>query len=125
VHAPIADCERDAAFGDQHARAARPFRFMPMNVPRGRLVDGQRHRVVPQRARTQQLPAPVAHLPVQPRKRIGEARVGWRPRHHKMPFRNHVDAGQQLLEVNVEVVGKGSRDMTLEQQDQSAAGDGE
>ena len=110
---------------DQHARPARPRHLVLVNLARRGLIDRQRHRRVPQRARTQQIAAIIAHLPVQSRKRIGEARIGRRPRNHKMPLRIDVDAGKQLLEMDVEILGERAGDVTLEQQDQAGAGDDE
>ena len=42
-----------------------------------------------------------------------------------MPLRIDIDAGKQLLKMDVEALGERARDVTLEQQDQAGAGDHE
>ena len=64
----------------------------------------------------------VRHLPVKSRQRIGEARIGGRPGHGEVPRRVNSDAGDQLFKLNVEIVGHGAGEVTLEQQDQPGAG---
>ena len=52
-------------------------------------------------------------LEPQSRERIGEARIGRRPRDHKMPLRVDIDTGKQLLKVGVEALGERAGDVTL------------
>ena len=87
-----------------------------------RFVDRRRQFGVPQRARAQQLVTIIRHLPVKSRQCIGEARIGRRPRHDQVAILIDVDAGDQLLEMHVEIVGHGAGDVALEQQDQPGAG---
>ena len=87
------------------------------------LRQGQSH--VPERTRTQQLIAIVADLPIESGQRIGEPRIGRRPRHHDPAGGIDVDPGQKLLEMDVEVLGNRARDMALEQQRQGDAGQGQ
>ena len=121
-HAPIADREKDAPLGDQHMGIGGTHDLVMMKLARRQLVGRQPQCRIPQRARAQQLAAIVRHLPVKSRQRIGKARIGGRPGHDQIALRIDIDAGEQLLEMNVEIVGHGAGDVTLEQQDQPGAG---
>ena len=60
-------------------------------------------------------------LPIKSRQRFGEARIGRRPAHHQIALRIDIDAGEQLIEMNVEITSDGAGDVSLEQQDQRGA----
>ena len=96
-----------------------------MALARRRIIARQGKRHVPQRARAQQLRAVVPDLPVESRERIGKARIRGRSGHDEPTLRIDVDAGEQLPEMDVEVVRKAARDMALEQHGETCAGDRE
>ena len=84
-HSPIADRQEDPRSATSTWAVAGPGRLVVMNFARRRFVGGQRQGRIPQGARAQQLAAIVRHLPVKSRQRIGEARIGGRPRHDQVP----------------------------------------
>ena len=55
-----------------------------------------------------------ADLPVKTRQRISKARVGWRPRYDNSIVGTDVDAGKKLIEVDLEVGGDSTDDVSLE-----------
>jgi hypothetical protein len=61
-------------------------------------------------------------LPVKPGKRLAESRIGGWTGNDEPAIRIHVNAGDHLFQLNVEILGDGAGDVTLEQKDKSEAG---
>jgi hypothetical protein len=57
----------------------------------------------------------VRYLPVQSGERLSKAGIGGRSRKDEPTFGIDVDAGEQLLEMDIEVIGNGPGDVTFKQ----------
>ena len=62
-------------------------------------------------------------MPVKPRKRISEAGIDRRLRQHQFAWRIDVDAGKELLQMNVEILRERARNMPFEDEDERAPSD--
>ena len=86
---------------------------------------GQAQGRIPQGTRAQQLTVLAADLPIQAREWIGKARISGRADDDEPTFRVDVNSGDQLLQMNIEVIRDRARDMTLEKDREAYAGDGQ
>ena len=117
------DRKCDGALGHQHALVPWAGRFMLVGFAGPQPIDREFHRRVPQGARAQKLPPVITDLPVKPRKRISEAGIDRRLRQHQFAWRIDVDAGKELLQMNVEILRERARNMPFEDEDERAPSD--
>jgi len=65
----------------------------------------------------------IADLPVESGKRVREARIDGGLRQNQLALRVDLDIREKLLQMDVEILGQGTRDVALEDDDECTAGE--